>query len=43
MRQQGVTDPYVRLMAPPGDYGRLRRHLHDRYNFEPLLGYPSEW
>jgi site-specific DNA recombinase len=32
----GLTDPYVAVTEPPDDYGKLRRHLHSRYRFEPL-------
>jgi site-specific DNA recombinase len=37
MEALGTTDPYLSLIAPPGDYKRLRRHKHPRYRFEPLL------
>ncbi len=43
MKQQGLTDPYVRLMEPPSDYTKLRRHLNRRYRFEPLPGHTSGW
>lgn len=36
MKRLGLTDPYVRLMEPPADYSKLRRHLHPRYRFESL-------
>jgi site-specific DNA recombinase len=35
MREFGLTDPYVRLTAPPAD-GRLKRHLHEQFSFNPL-------
>jgi hypothetical protein len=34
----GLTDPYVAVTEPPDDYGKLRRHLHSRYRFEPVEG-----
>ena len=36
MHTLGLTDPYVAVTEPPDDYGKLRRHLHSRYRFEPL-------
>jgi DNA invertase Pin-like site-specific DNA recombinase len=41
LRQLGLTDPYVLLSSPPADYGRLRRHQHQRYHFEPLTALTS--
>jgi site-specific DNA recombinase len=41
MRRLGLIDPYVRLVEPPMDYPKLRRHLHPRYRFEPLPGFGS--
>ncbi|TWU09751.1 recombinase family protein [Allorhodopirellula heiligendammensis] len=35
MRQRGLDDPYQVLTAPPAE-GKLRRHLHPRYRFDPL-------
>jgi hypothetical protein len=35
MRQRGLTDPYEPLPGPPEGYGKLRRHKHPRYRFEP--------
>ena len=35
MRQRGVDDPYEPLTQPPEE-GRLRRHKHRRFSFEPL-------
>jgi len=32
----GRDDPYERLLEPPMDDGRMRRHLHSRYHFQPL-------
>jgi hypothetical protein len=43
MKQQGLTDPYVRLMEPPMDYKKLCRHLHPRYHFEPLPDHIPDW
>ncbi|MCY2990752.1 MAG: recombinase family protein [Planctomycetota bacterium] len=39
MRRLGLSDPYVRLMEPPMDYPKMRRHLHPRYRFDPLPGF----
>jgi hypothetical protein len=38
MKKRGLLDPYVPLQEPPADYGKLRRHMHPRYRFEPLDG-----
>jgi site-specific DNA recombinase len=43
MQQQGRSDPYVLLTEPPCDYGKLRRHLHPRYCFEPLPDHHPDW
>ena len=42
MKQHGLTDPYVRLGEVPMNFPKMRRHLHPRYCFEPLPGYPLE-
>ena len=42
MVDQGRNDPYEYLTSHPLDTGKLRRHLHKRYRFEPLVGYPLE-
>jgi DNA invertase Pin-like site-specific DNA recombinase len=39
MDQRGVADAYEPLTSPP-QTGRLRRHRHPRYRFEPLEGFP---
>ena len=36
MRQLGADDPYCLLSEPPDDDGKVRRHRHPRYRFEPL-------
>ncbi|WP_020471369.1 recombinase family protein [Zavarzinella formosa] len=36
MREQGLTDPYLLVGEPPADCSRIRRHLNQRYRFEPL-------
>jgi DNA invertase Pin-like site-specific DNA recombinase len=36
LQQDGLSDPYMPLEAPPEDYKKLRRHRHRRYRFEPL-------
>jgi DNA invertase Pin-like site-specific DNA recombinase len=38
MNQLGITDPYLAVAEPPTDYGKLRRHRHSRYRFEPSHG-----
>ena len=43
MDDQGLTDPYVAVKAPPPDYTKLRRHRSKRYHFEPLDGFPTKW
>jgi site-specific DNA recombinase len=43
MQQQGLTDPYTRLLEPPMDYPKLRRHMHPRYHFEPLPDHIPDW
>jgi hypothetical protein len=43
MERRGVSDPYVPLMEAPADYSKLRRHLHRRFRFEPVPGYPCAW
>lgn len=40
MAEQGRASPYVVVTEPPSKAGRLSRHLHPRYRFEPLPGYP---
>lgn len=39
----GIDDPWVPVRQPPDDNGKLCRHLHKRYAFEPLIGYPRAW
>ena len=39
MRRLGLADPYVRMLEPPMDYPKMRRHLHPRYRFNPLPGF----
>jgi DNA invertase Pin-like site-specific DNA recombinase len=41
MDEQGATDPYALIKEPPAGCTKLRRHLHPRYSFEPLPGYPA--
>jgi hypothetical protein len=36
MKQLETIDPYLPVATPPDDYGKLRRHKHARYKFEPL-------
>jgi hypothetical protein len=35
MRALNLTDPYVALTEPPANQGRMRRHRHPRYRFDP--------
>jgi hypothetical protein len=35
MKQRGMTGPYLPLLQPPEDYGKMWRHHHPRYRFEP--------
>jgi hypothetical protein len=34
MKERGLGDPYVRVLEPPADYGKLRRYRHPLYHFE---------
>jgi hypothetical protein len=36
MREKNLADPYLPVLEPPDDYGKVWRHLHKRYHFEPL-------
>jgi len=38
MRDQGLATPYARVLEPPADYPKLRRHRNPKYRFEPLAG-----
>ena len=40
MLELGIDDPYQPVSEPPADYGKLRRHRHPRYRFEPLISEP---
>lgn len=42
MRTKGLSDPYVALREVPLDYAKMRRHLHPRFHFNPLPGFPIE-
>jgi hypothetical protein len=35
MQKMTIQDPYLPVLAPPDDYGKMRRHLHKRYRLEP--------
>jgi CheY-like chemotaxis protein len=39
MMELGLDQPYVLLREPPADYTKHRRHLSEKYRFEPLPGY----
>ena len=41
MRSLDLTEPFIRLVSIPTVCNRLRRHLHPRFRFEPLDGFPS--
>jgi site-specific DNA recombinase len=41
MQELQITDPYLRLEAPPENESRLCRHLHPRYRFEALPDRPE--
>jgi site-specific DNA recombinase len=41
MEESGLSDPYCPVTSPPGEGGRLRRHLNPRFGFEPLEGFPK--
>lgn len=41
MAENGLTDPYEFLTAPPADDKKMRRHRHPRYRFDPLPGFPA--
>lgn len=32
----GLADPYVAVLSPPVEYGKLRRHRHPRYQFQRI-------
>jgi hypothetical protein len=34
MIKLGLTDPYLNVVNPPDDYGKLRRHRHHRFKFQ---------
>ena len=36
MDRRGLDNPYLRLTEPTEECGKLRRHLHPRYRFQPL-------
>jgi len=38
MDQRGISDPFLPVTEPPNDYPKFRRHLHPRYEFDPLPG-----
>ncbi len=44
MQHFGLRDPYVVVTeAPQGDEGKLRRHRHPRFRFDPLTDFPLPW
>ena len=43
MASLDITDPWLPVREPPADYGKFRRHLHHRYCFRPLDGFPRDW
>jgi hypothetical protein len=36
MIKLGLSDPYINVVNPPDDYGKLRRHRHQRFKFQRL-------
>jgi site-specific DNA recombinase len=42
MRALGLADPYMPVLGPTDDFGRIRRFRHSRYRFEPLPGFPIQ-
>ncbi len=42
MKAAGLEDPYLPLREPPMDYPKVCRHLHDRYSYNPLPGFPVD-
>jgi hypothetical protein len=39
MMAMDLTNPYLLVSEPPGDYPKLRRHKNSKYRFEPMDGY----
>jgi hypothetical protein len=39
LKELRLASPYVVLLEPPDDYGRLRRHKHARFKFSTREGY----
>jgi hypothetical protein len=39
LKELCLASPYVVLLEPPDDYGRLRRHKHARFKFSTREGY----
>ena len=42
MDANGIADPWQPVTEPPSN-GRMKRHRHKRYKFEPLEGFPLRW
>ena len=38
MEELGIADPYIPMTEPPAEEGRMRRHKHARFRFEPGPG-----
>ena len=36
MDELGISDPYLPVLEPTENMGKIRRHQHKRYSFEPL-------
>jgi hypothetical protein len=36
MQELNISDPYLPILEPPTDCGKLRRHRHPRYRLDPL-------
>lgn len=39
MSARSLQDPYVLVLEPPADYGKLRRHENERYQFSTACNY----
>ena len=42
LKKAGLTDPYLQINEPPDHFHKMRRHLHPRYRFNPLVSVQGE-
>jgi hypothetical protein len=42
MTALGTSDPYRRIYEPPATNKKMKRHLHKRYEFKPLIDRPAD-